>query len=211
MSHVADEAGITVIGVGEVDVAPNIVILDLGISPRAGTVAEASSIAGAKTRELIETLTGRGMSQEDIRTSRYTISPEYDYRDGEQRLLGFRVTNSLRLRIRDVESAGELIDASTAVGGDDLIVSNIGHEVADDTTSRDNAREVAWGQALAKARDLARLSGTNLGSALSIVELAEGGGPAPVARMNALAADSTTIAPGSSTIRVTLEVRFALE
>ena len=211
MNHLVDKTGITVIGVGEVDVAPDTVIVDLAIAPRAATVADGSSIAATKTRELIETLTGGGVSPDDIRTSRYSISPEYDYRDGEQRLLGYRVTNSLRLRIRDIDSAGEIIDASTAVGGDDLMVTNVGHEVSEDTGSRDNAREAAWGQALAKARDLARLSGTNLGSALSIVELPEGGGSAPVARMAALAADTTPIAPGASTIRVTLEVRFALE
>lgn len=211
MSTGTDNAGVTVIGVGEVDVAPDSVAVDLSISPRAGSVAEASSIAATKTRELIETLTERGVSPEDIRTSRYAISPEYDYRDGEQRLLGFRVTNSLRLRIRDTDSAGEIIDASTGVGGDDLIVTNVGHEVVDETGSRDIAREAAWGQALAKAQDLARLSGTNLGSAVSIVELREGDGSAPVSRLAALAADDTPIAPGSSTVRVTLEVRFTLE
>jgi uncharacterized protein YggE len=209
MTHHEETAGIRVLGVGELTATPDRMTIELAISPRASSVNEAASVAADKTTSLLEVLGGLGVDPADIRTSRYSINPEYDHRDGGQRLLGFRVTNSLQVTVRDLDEAGALIDAAVNTGGDDLTVNNISYSIEDETELRHQAREKAWANALAQAEHLATLSGRRLGPVSAIVT---GGSaePGPVARMAGFA-ESTPIAPGSSIVRVTLDVRFALD
>lgn len=211
MSHQDQAPGITVAGVGVVDAPPDTMTVDLGISLRAATVAEASAVTAEKTARLIDTLKDGGVAAEDLMTTQYAIHPEYDHHDDQQRFLGYRVTNNLRVVIRDVPAAGSLIDAAVSAGGDDTIVNNVAFSIEDDQAVLDAAREAAWGDALAKGEHLARLSGRTLGAALSIVESAgRPPGPSPMLRMAAMA-ESTAIEGGATTVSVTLEVRFALE
>jgi uncharacterized protein YggE len=205
-----DPVGISVVGVGEVEASPDRMTIDLAISPRAASVAEAASIAATKTTRLLETLAGLGVEDSRVRTSRYSINPEYDHRDGGPRLLGYRVTNSLRVTTTDLEGAGALIDAAAEVGGDDLTVDNVAYSIGDDTALRRQAREAAWETVRAQAEHVAGLAGRRLGPVLSVVERT-GAEPGPVMRMAAMAESSTPIAPGSSVVRVILETRFALD
>jgi uncharacterized protein YggE len=209
MTHHEDMAGIRVVGVGEVTAPPDRMTIDLAVSPRASSVEEASSVASEKAKRLLEVLTDLGVDSSDVRTTQYSINPEYDHREGGQRLLGFRVTNSLRVTIRDLEGAGSLIDAAVTTGGDDVTVNHVSYAIEDESDLRSQAREKAWAHALAQAEHLATLSGRRLGPVSAITE-GSGAEPGPVARMAAFA-ESTPIAPGSSTVRVTLDVRFGLD
>ena len=209
MTHHEEVVGIRVLGVGEVTAPPDRMAIDMAVSPRASSVNEAAAVASEKTAHLLEVLTGLGVDPTDMRTSHYSINPEYDHRDGGQRLLGFRVTNSLRVIVRDLDAAGSLIDAAVDTGGDDLIVNNISYAIEDETELRGHAREKAWAHALGQAEHLATLSGRRLGAVSTIIE-GTAAEPGPMARMSAFT-ESTPIAPGTSTVQVTLDVRFALD
>jgi len=203
--------GINVVGVGEAGAPPDIMLIDIGVSIRADTVAEASTGARESAATLMETLTGAGVAKGDLATTGYTVYPEYDHRDGEQRLLGYRVSNELRITLRDLEGAGEILDRGMAAAGDAVMVNRLLFAVEDETGPRDQAREAAWRDALARAEHLARLAGRSLGPAVSIDEspgLAPG--PRPLARMAAMAESATPIEPGTATVKVTLQVRFEL-
>ncbi|HUG31575.1 MAG TPA: SIMPL domain-containing protein [Acidimicrobiia bacterium] len=210
MNEHNDLSGITVSGVGEVHASPDVMTLDLSIAPRAESVAEAAAVSARKSKDLLEILTGRGLRADDIRTIRYALHPEYDHRDGDQRLLGFRVTSTLRVKIRDLDSAGVTIDAAVGAGGDDITVDGVTYSVEDATAPAARAREAAWADAITKAEHLAGLADRQLGPVISIIEsVGRGVGPQPLARL-AMEAD-TPIAPGTSTLTVTLEARFGLE
>ncbi|MFZ0013733.1 MAG: SIMPL domain-containing protein [Acidimicrobiia bacterium] len=202
--------GITVAGLGRGEARPDIAEIDLGVSVLAPTVSEASAAARDRASAVIDALTRSGLTAEDMATARYAIQPEYDHREGEQRLVGYRVSNDLRITLRQIDTAGEIIDAAVAAGGDAATVNRLAFSLSDETTVRDQARESAWGDALARAEHLARLSGRSLGDVESIVESSgRGTGPPPLARM--AMAETTPIEPGSTTISVELEVRFALD
>lgn len=205
-----DHTGITVTGTGEVTAPPDLMIVDLGVSIRGDSVTGASSSASERAAALISALRGHGITAADILTTRFSIHPEYDHSDGEQRLLGFRVTNTVRVTIRDLANAGALLDAAVRAGRDGATVDNIAFSVEDDRALEDSARQAAWGDALARAEHMARLAGRTLGAVVSIVE-SSGRPPVPypLARMAAMA-EATPIEPGAASVRVTLEVRFEL-
>lgn len=210
MTH-HNEPGITVTGVGQFASAPDLMNVDLGISVLAESVAEGRATATERARALIGSLEERGVASGDIQTLRYSIHPEYEHRDGHQSLRGYRVNNELKVALRDLGSAGEILDIAAEAGGDEVTINNVSFSVEDQTAVRGQARETAWSDARSRAEHLARLSGQTLGQVVDIVETSgRPPGPGPVARM-AMAADETTpIEAGSTTVTVTLQVRFAL-
>jgi hypothetical protein len=209
MSQHEDATGVTVVGIGEVSAAPDLMIADLGVSLRADTVAVATTSSAEQTSAMIGSLRSGGVADGDIRTIQYAIHPEYDHKDNEQRLLGYRVTNTLQVKIRDVPDAGTIIDAAVSAGGSDSTVGTIAFSLEHDQELIHRAREAAWADALAKAKHLAALSGTRLGPVTRIVESgSRPPGPSPIVRM--AMADSTPIESGTSTISVSLEVQFGL-
>ncbi len=205
--------GIAVSGQGEVDRAPDMVDIDVGVSVLADTVEEATRTAADRARAVIAALSSSGVTEADISTIDFTIHPEYDYSGNEQRLTGYRVNNTVRARLRDVDRVGSIVDAVSASGGDHARVSGVRFGIADDTPMKTAARETAWNDAVAKATQLATLAGQRLGPATSITEVVRS--PVVPVRMMADMAmakeSSTPIQPGTTTVSVTLQVEFALE
>jgi uncharacterized protein len=211
LSNGPSEPGITVTGIGHSSVPPDLMTVGLGISVLAATVADARALASSKAMALISSVKDRGVNDDDIQTTHYTIHPEYDHEDGRRNLRGYRVSNEVEVTLRDLDTAGELLDAAAAAGGDETNVNNISFAVEDQGPARDRARELAWGDAVARAEHLARLSGFELGKAMSIVESTNRQpGPIPAPRLAMLEADATPIEAGATAFTVTLEVRFGL-
>jgi uncharacterized protein YggE len=206
--------GISVSGTGEVTGTPDTVTVDFGVNVLGATVAEASSKAAAAAEAVIGVFTGHDIERGDITTTNYSIWPEYDWRDNSQRLVGYRVNNTVRVKIREVASTGDVLDAAIAAGGDVVTVSGLSFSIDDDSELVKQAREAAWQDALAKAQQLAVLSGQTLGRAISINETVTGYQPPIV--YEALARDEggaakTPIEPGSSSVTISLQIQFAFE
>jgi len=204
--------GITVSGVGEANAAPDTVEIDVGVSVLANTVQDATNTAAERAEAVLSALKAGGVAVEDVTTTEYSIRPEYDYSDNKQRLMGYRVINTVRAKHRDITATGPLLDSIASAGGDETRVNGLSFGVADETSLMADAREAAWNDARSKAEQLATLSGHTLGKAVSITETVQGP-VVPMPRM--LAADmamsekaATPIQPGTSSVKVTLQAEF---
>jgi uncharacterized protein YggE len=204
--------GITVNGTGEVTGTPDTVEVSLGVAVLAENVQEATTTAAQKADALIAALTDGGVDPKDITTAEYSIYPEYDYSSNTERLVGYRVSNTVRVKIRNVDDTGALIDAATAAGGNDIRVNSLQFSIDDDAEMVKAARAAAWEDAMAKATQLAELSGQELGAAISINETVSST-PPPVyyerAALDAAGAE-TPIEPGTSAVTISLSVNFTL-
>jgi hypothetical protein len=207
------QMGISVTGMGEVTGTPDTVEVDLGVSILAPTVAEATSLAAEKADSLIAALTSNGVAREDIATTDYSIYPEYDYSTNAQRLLGYRVSNTVRAKIRNVQETGAVLDSVSTAAGDEVRISGLRFSIEDNAALITAAREAAWNDAFAKATELAELSGQTLGAATSISETVSNPPvPIPYAADEAGAERAVTpIEPGTSAVTITLQVEFAFE
>ena len=203
--------GISVSGTGEVTGTPDTLTMTFGVSVLEETVAAATRAAADAADALIGTLTGAGVAESDIQTANFTIFPEYDFSGDEQRLRGYRVTNTVTAKIRDIDTAGDVIDAAVAATGDDVVVQGVAFSIEDDAELIAAAREKAWEDAHAKAEQLASLSGVTLGAATSISE-SFSVPIVPIARAGEdIALESgTPIEPGEQDVAVTLQVQFAI-
>ncbi len=207
------QTGISVSGTGEVTGTPDTVTVNIGVSVSGKTVAEASSLAAEKADALIASLTSNGVDPDDITTTNYSIWPEYDYRSGREKLIGYQVNNTVRAKIRDISEAGDVLDSAVEAGGDAVRVNGLSFSIEDDTEMIEAARQVAWNDALAKAQQLADLSGQTLGPAITINE-SFSRPPTPI-RFEAYEADAagsiaTPIEPGTSAVTISIQVQFAL-
>ena len=162
--------GLSVSGEGRASAAPDVAVLGLGVSAKAATVKAANSQAQEALSDLLDSLEDNGVQEKDIQTSQFSIRPEYDYRNNEQILTGYRVSHMLQVKVRDIDKAGEVIDDAVDAGGDLLQVQSISFTIDDTTALRSEARAEAVADAQTKAEELATLAGVTLGKPTYITE-----------------------------------------
>ena len=205
-------SGIAVSGRGEVFGTPDTLQMSFGVSVLRPTVKQAVADAAALADQLISTLTSSGVAGDDIQTANYSIYPEYDYRSDERKLVGYRVSNTVTAKIRDIDSAGSVIDTAVSGVGDEIQVSGVSFSIEDDKELISAARDAAWEDARSKAQQLADLAGLTLGNAVMISESVAGTPPQPMYRAafdEAMAGSAETpIEAGQQQVAVTLQVRF---
>jgi uncharacterized protein YggE len=206
-------SGINVSGQGKVTGKPDTLTVSLGVSLLRPTVDVATADAAALATAIIDALKGAGVAEDDIQTANYSISPEYDWSGEQQRLLGYRVANEVRVKIRNLETAGATIDAATAAGGNAAVVNSLSFSIEDNAELLQMARTAAWTDAEGKARQLAQLAGLELGTAISITESISYDSPPIYYEQAARAMDeaqSTPIQPGTQDVIVNIQVTFRI-
>jgi len=204
------QMGLSVSGAGEVFAKPDIAVVSLGIQSEAKTVVGAQQQANQAMSSVMSALLNNGIAGADIQTTNFSIQPVWNYAENGQRTLeGYQVSNMVTVTIRDVNSAGIVIDAVTAVGGDLTRVDNISFTVSNPKQYNDQARELAINDAKYKAQQIASLAGVSLGRIIYISE-SEGGIPTPVYLEQAIAV-GTPISPGQLEVSVSVQMVYALQ
>ncbi len=206
------QEGIWVTGTGEVAAIPDVAILSLGVEAQATTVAEAQAQAAEAMDAVMDVLNDYGVAPKDIKTQYYSIYPLRRWDDGKETLIGYRVTNTVTAKIRNIEDTGSIIDAVTSAGGDYTRINGISFTVDDQDAYKVEAREEAMADAKAKAEQLAELAGVTLGKPTYINE---SGGYIPIyydLREAAVGspAPMTPISPGEMEISLSVQVVYSI-
>jgi len=210
----SQQEGIWVSGKGVVTVTLDIATLRLGIEAQEASVAEAQTQAAEAMDEVMEALTDNGVAEKDIQTQHFSIYPvtRWDKDDEEQVIVGYRVTNTVSAKIREIDKAGIVIDAVAVAGGDLTRIDSIAFSVDDPSAYYEEARVKAMADAETKAEQLAELADGRLGKATYISESSQA--PPPVYRQDiyeeAMPAAETPISPGEMEISLTVQVVYAL-
>lgn len=118
----------------------------------------------------------------------------------------YRITSSVEVTVRDIDSLGSLLDASVEAGANQ--VWGIRFTVEDDRALLSKARELAVDDAFAKAEVLADFYGMILGP---VLEIREGSGNPVIAPLRAEGLGGVSVHPGQSQITYTVQVTYALE
>jgi uncharacterized protein len=210
----AQSSGISVGGEGKVSGAPDIAVLTLGVSALAPSVKDARDQAASAMNGIVDSIKGNGVDAKDIQTTQLSIQPEYNYRDNNQELSGYRVTNTVTAKLRNIDNTNKVIDDAVAAGGDLTQIQGISFTIDDPAKLRDEARQKAVADAKAKAQRLAELSGVGLGKVMSISETFTAP-PVTLARDTLMAPATgpgpTTIETGEMDVVVTVQVLYAIE
>lgn len=204
---------IIVTGSGEATKAPDMAYLTLGVDADGATASEALRKNSAQMEATIKTLRDAGVEKKDIQTSNLSVGARYDYsrEGGAPRLIGYQATNTVSVKLRNLDKAGGVIDKAVASGSNRL--DSISFGFADSKPLLGEARRSAVADARERAGLYAEAAGVKLGRVLQISDSASGApGPYPVAvRAEAMAAKAVPIAPGEQTIGASVTVVYAVE
>ena len=221
----SQQGGIWVSGEGKLTLEPDLVLLSGGVNTTAPTVSEANAAASEAMAAVVAALKARDIEDKDIQTSRFNIYPQYDYREttiegvrtSSQVLVGYNVRNSVNVKVRDLDTVGQLIDEMVAAGGDSIRMDGISFTVEDPDAHMAELRELAVADAQAKAAHMAELAGVTLGGLTYLAESADPSYPSPypVAARASFALESAAIAPsispGELELSLTVQASFAIE
>jgi len=211
------QEGIWVNGTGEVTAVPDVATLSLGIETEAASVSEAQAQAAAAMAAVMQALEDNGVAENDIQTQYFNISQVTRWDDGKQEpvVTGYRVTNMVTAKLREIGRAGGIIDAVAAAGGDLARVNSIGFTVDDPSDYQAEARILAVADARAKAESMAAAAGVTLGDIVYLTESSYI--PSPIYRQDMMAEAAaglpveTPISPGELEISVNVQINYAID
>ena len=210
----SQQEGIWVTGQGKVTVVPDIAVLRLGIEAQEATVAEAQTKASEAMNKVMTALTDSGVMEKDIQTQYFSIRQvtKWDREKEEEIVVGYRVTNMVIAKIRDIDKAGSIIDAVVEAGGDLTRINSLGFSVDDPSAYYEEARGKAMADAKAKAEQLAELAEVVLGKPTYISEGTQVPPiyPRGVVYEEAVPSAVPPISPGETEISLTVQIAYAI-
>jgi uncharacterized protein YggE len=212
------QTGVTASGTGTAVGEPDVMVLTVGVTAQRDDVAAAREAAASAQTAVIDALKANGVKDEDIQTIRFSVNPQYDYSklNGQGEIVGYVVSNVVSAKVRDLDKAGDAIDAATLAGGDDAVVQGVSFTIDDPTALQEQAREEAVQKAHDQAEQLASNAGAKLGKLVSISEssyypINERAIPAAAGGVSSDAAVETPIETGQLEVSVTVNVLYAIE
>ncbi|MEM1377329.1 MAG: SIMPL domain-containing protein [Pseudomonadota bacterium] len=209
---------IVVSGTGTASIEPDMAILNLRVVRQGATAGEALSANNEAMARILEEMRSRGIEDRDLQTARFNISPRYEQINSnsniqrDPRIIGYDVSNSLTVRVRDLARVGEILDRSVTLAvnqGGGIRLTN-----DDPSAAIEEARINAMREAMEKARVLTEAAGIGLGQ---VLEISEPGAGAPrgivlaEAAIGSSRAGSVPIASGENSYSVTVNVTYALD
>lgn len=214
-----EEALISMTGTGTVSAVPDMAIVTGGTVTEGKTAREALSANNEAMTKIIATLKGTGIEARDIMTTGFNVSPVYSHyrpKEGEEarppKIVGYRVSNGVTVRVRDLEKLGPVLDQLVSDGAN--AINGISFTVDDDQALLDEARKSAVADAVRKAKILTEAAGVRLGNIVSITEDAAARPPVPVLRMaraEAAMDASVPVEAGEQTLRVNVSITWQIE
>jgi uncharacterized protein YggE len=210
-ANAADTRYITINATGSTNVVPDAVRIQASVSVIGKTSKEALATASTTATAVRKALTANKIATKDVATQSVSVYPEYTYpANGTPVLTGYRATQSFDITVRAASTAGAVVDAIVAVGGDNLQVNSASPFVLDNDKATDIARASAVARAKAKAASYAKLLGVKLGKVIYLDETSTPT-PYPVFGVSAKADDAATqIDLGEQKVTVSVTVRWSI-
>ncbi|WP_419906148.1 SIMPL domain-containing protein [Hoeflea sp.] len=209
---------VAVTGEGTARLVPDMAVMTLTVMRQEKTAREALDANNSAMAAVLAAMRADGIEERDLQTSGFSIDPQYFYPDrknnepAEPVITGYRVMNSLTVRIRDLDKLGAILDKSVSLGvnqGGQIMFTN-----DDPSAAITEAREAAMKDAVSKATTLVEAGGAALGRITQISEQQFRPQPMPVARaemaLKASADASVPVASGENAYRVSVNVSFEI-
>jgi uncharacterized protein len=157
-------------GEGSVFAPPDIAQISLGVKVEEERTAEAATKKGVeKMNQVIRAIKDAGVEEKDLKTTAYNLYPSYDYTKAEGReLTGWNLDQSVQVKIRELDKIGDVIAKATQSGANQA--GGVSFTIDDEEELKSQARAKAIEDAKAKAKELSKQAGLNLGKVINVFE-----------------------------------------
>jgi uncharacterized protein YggE len=209
-------------GEGQVTGVPDEATVNIGIVETATTVADAKDKANIKVNKTIESIKALGISENDIKTTNFSVSPNYGNQDvimpmmyparDTNTITGYTINQNLEIKIKKTENVNKVIDTTTKAGAN--LVGGVNFTFSNELQKKleEKARKEAVDKAKEKAQSLANVSGLRLGKIINVVENSSFPRIMPmmaVGKGEAVADNTqTTVTPGENTVTISVTIYY---
>lgn len=206
---------LAVVGTGKIDIVPDTANVELGIVVNnAKTVDEAQNQINQVNNAIVSEMQKLGINKDDIKTSNYSISPNYNYQvNPNGQISGYNGNATVTIKVKDTSKLADVIQAGTKAGANQVMGTSYSID------KPENFREQARTKAIENAKEQAQKLASNLGIRLGkIVNIVESTGndqyPIPMLAKSPMGmgmgggAASPDLQPGTQTITSTVTLYF---
>lgn len=215
---------ISVTGTGYVYAEPDVAKITIGVITEAGTSTQAMADNANKMDEVVRAVRSLGIAEKDIQTSRVSVEPEYASEDvspysscyyypAKQNITGYKATNTVTVKVRDISKVGQAIDAATSAGSN--TVQGVTFLLSDERQAQayDEALQKAVTDGSSRADTIATAAGV---SDYKLKSLSESGGYYPMYSDNVMVGDAmekatavtTPISAGQAKVQATVSMCY---
>lgn len=200
---------VTVQGVGEVTVKPDMATVNIGVETQDLDAAKAQEMNADKMDKVNKAIKALGVTEDELKTSQYNIYKNRNYGDVDKEEY-FVVSNTLTVTVNDITKVGAIIDASSKAGANRI--NSITFGVKDEAKYYQEALKNAMASAKGKATTMMATFGKKPNLPYSVSEASYYGGAVRANYAMDMAMEksavSTPIEAGDLTITANVSVQY---
>ena len=221
-------ATISVEGEGEVLAKPDIGTFSFSVRADGEDAASAQEASAESINAILAFLEDSGVAEKDIKTQNYNLNPKYRFEErvcvagsfcppGERVIDGYEVSQSITVKVRDLDASGTLISGVGERGATNI--SSLQFTIDDQSTLEAEARAAAIADAKAKAKVLAKDLDVRLGDITGFFENGGGYYPEPMFQARSMSLDmameeaefSPELPTGENLIKRTVNITYEIK
>lgn len=202
---------ITTQGWGAVETAPDMATIRVGVTHEDPEATAAMAATSAGVSAVLARLSDAGIASRDVQTNNISLQPVWSGRGANNtapaKITGFAASNTLTVRVRDLEALGGILDLIVSDGANTF--NGLSFGLQEPKPAADAARAEAVRDAIDRAQQLADAAGVTLGPIQSISE--QGGMARPqMMEMAAARQIDAPVAAGELTVTAQVSIVFSI-
>ena len=165
-NSVKERTTLNVSGTSTIEAVADEVSVYVGIETLKDTAEESKNENSEISEKVLSALEYAGIDKDEIETSSYNIYPDYDWSSGSQKLKGYRTSNILKIKTKDFDKVGRVVDVSIDNGA--TTIQSINFELSED--KQNELKQEAISKASEDARVKAEATAQGLNAKLGKVK-----------------------------------------
>jgi uncharacterized protein len=202
-------------GEATVHAKPDRAQVSIGVVTQAPTAQAASAQNATQTSAVLDAVKRALGSNGEIKTSGYSISPQYQYTNGRPpKITGYQASNSVLATVDDLSLTGKVVDAASDAGANNI--TGISFSLRDDNAIRAQALAEAALKARSAAEAIAKALNVHIARVLE-ADTTEAPVVRPMNKAFAMMSEGaaprapTPIEPGDLDVRASVTVSFEVQ
>lgn len=159
---------ISVVGIGQVEQAPDQAILSVSVNAQQATLPAAKKLADDRYRNVLAVLKNNDIDDKHVKATQIMAQPQYEWHSNKRVYKGELVTRTLSITINDLDKVSPLMQQ--LVENEVSTINSLNTDFQDRASLMQEALGAAADNAKQKAAFLAKRLGRELGSAYLISE-----------------------------------------
>jgi uncharacterized protein YggE len=201
---------------GKFETNPDTALIQFDISAQEPDSRAAYDRASKAAEQIRQILRSNGIEPKTAEIGYYAVQPVYDYRSAKQKVVGYRVTANVSLKLKDFTKVAPIVQQ---LADTDVANQSVSYTLFDVDAAKTKAVEDAYRRARESALALARAGGRTLGAlSYASVDTYEAARPVPMRtrpmamKMEAQqAAPTEEFSPQTSTVTAHVNAVFELK